>query len=298
MHAYHFALPILCAAGVGCSAPVSAASGTTEGLTEASISSTAVVLIERIVSGGDSARAEAVARFVRMRSGAVDDEALRMVGAAIDFPALDTCAPLSSARASENTSPRSVELVDVGTISVEANGSGLSLQPRRIPDIVDLVSGVVYSTRAPDPDALPSDAAYVLRSGGRLGLSAGGDDFAPFVATARAPGEPVDLRIDGQDAKAQGALVLSSDGPLEIAWDRGSPEDVVYIDVTQLASTGLRNVRCMFGDVGRAVLSPAVLADGEGTLAIHRLHREAFQARGIDTGEIRFDFARVVSFRR
>jgi hypothetical protein len=150
MHAHHFALPLLCATGVGCSAPVSATSGTTtEGLTEASISSTAVVLIERIVSGGDSARAEAVARFVRMRSGAVDDEALRMVGAAIDFPAMDACAPLSSARAPENSSPRSVELVDVGTISVEANGSDLSLQPRRLPDIGSGCTSVGRRIRSP-----------------------------------------------------------------------------------------------------------------------------------------------------
>jgi hypothetical protein len=33
-------------------------------------------------------------------------------------------------------------------------------------------------------------------------------------------------------------------------------------------------------------------------LAVHRLHREAFSARGVDPGEVRFDFARVVSFVR
>ena len=36
----------------------------------------------------------------------------------------------------------------------------------------------------------------------------------------------------------------------------------------------------------------------EGTLAVHRLHREAFHARGVEPGEVRFDFARVVAFAR
>jgi hypothetical protein len=292
-------LSLLCAAaGVGCSAPVYS---TVDGPMEASIggaASTAVVLIERTVAGGESTRAEAVARFVRMRSGAVDNEALRMVGAAIDFPRLGGCAPASDAKGPEATAVRAVELVDVGTISVEVNGSGLSLQPRRLPDIVDLVSGVVYSSRASDSEALPSDATYVLRAGGRLGLNAGGDEFAPFVVTATAPNEPSSLWIGGQDAKTAGGLVLSSDGPVDLAWDAGRPEDVVYVDVAQLTPTGMHNVRCVFADVGRAVLSPSTIADGEGTLAFHRLHREVFQARGIDAGEIRFDFARVVSISR
>jgi hypothetical protein len=297
---HSFTLPLVCAAAVGCSAPVYS---TGEGPMEASIAesaSTAVVLVERIAAGGESTRAEAVARFVRMRSGAVDSEALRMIGAAIDFPALGACALSSDAKGSETTAARALELVDVGTISVEVNGSGLSLQlqPRRLPEIVDLVSGVVYSSRAPDPEALPSDATYILRAGGRLGLNAGGDEFAPFAVMARAPGELDELWIGGQDAKTAGGLVLPSDTPVDLAWNAGRPEDLVYIDVAQLTSTGMRNARCLFADVGRAVLPSSAIADGEGSLTFHRFHREVFQARGVDTGEIRFDFARVVSLRR
>jgi hypothetical protein len=301
----------MCALGVGCSAPVGAATspGTAEASPEAvSASSSAVVLIERTVSSGESARAEAVARFLRMRSGAVDDDALRMVGAAIDFPTVGACAPLSAAKAPEDSAarvePRAVELVDVGFVSVEVNGVGLSLPPRRLPDIVDLVSGVVYSTRASDPEALPSDATYVVRASGHFGL--GGDsDLGPFVASAIAPvalGETEALLVGGQDVKAPGGVALTSDAPVELAWRGGNPEDVVYVDVTALPQTAAtsiptRGVRCMFSDAGRAVLSPAAFADGDtGTLSIHRLHREAFQARGIDTGEIRFDFARVVAW--
>jgi hypothetical protein len=292
MRTLDFALPVVLVAGIGCSAPVVTSA---EADAEASSTTAAVVLIERTVSPGESARAEAVARFVRMHGGAVDDEVLRMVGAAIDFPAMGTCAPLLAARAPEpeNGALQAVELVDLGTIAVEANGAKVSLQARRLPDIVDLVSGVVYSSRAPAPEALPADTAYVLRASGRPDL-----DVVPFAASAIAPSEPGELVVAGQDARTPGGLVLAPDMPADLSWGAGSLEDVIYVDVAQSSASGARNVRCLFDDTGRAVIAATSFTEGDGTMTIHRLHRESFQARGIDTGEIRFDFARVVSFRR
>jgi hypothetical protein len=300
----------------GCSAPVGAAPSGEGPAVEGTASSAALVLVERTVStgAGDSARAEAVARFIRMRAGSIDEEALRMVGATVDFPAAGTCAPLTTlstrtTQAPENEPARAVELVDVGSVSVEANGVSLSLPPRRLPDILELVSGVVYSTRAPDAESFPTEAPYVLRVSGRPNLSNGvpssmETDPGPFVVSAVAPaslGDSDTLQIGGHDAKTSGAIVLSSDAPIDVVWTAGNPEDIVYIDVTSANSSvspGSHASRCVFGDTGRAVLPPGVLALGEGTLGVHRLHREFFQARGIDSGEIRFDFARVLAFRR
>lgn len=292
MRSSFLAMFLLCA-GVGCSAPLSSP---TEPDAELS-SSSAVVLVERTVFVDDSARAEAVARFVRMRSGAVDDDALRMIGAAIEFPTLGTCAPLAAGQPPESGPARAVELVDVGSIGLEANGVRTALQPRRLPDIVDLVSGVVYSTRASDPDSFPSDASYVLHAAGRLDL-----DLAPFTASATAPHEPEELRVAGQDPRAPGGIVLPSDTATSLAWTAGNRDDVVYVDVSQPpppgTNSGPSNIRCLFEDAGHAVIAANALTSDDGTLTVHRVHREPFQAAGIDTGEIRFDFARTVSFRR
>jgi hypothetical protein len=292
MRSIDFVLPVLCLAGIGCSAPILTSA---EADAEASAQTTAVVLIERTVSTGDSTRAGAVARFIRMRGGSVDEDALRMVGASLDFPAMGTCASVVSARAAAPASgaARTVELVNLGAITVEANGARVSLSPRALPDIVDLVSGVVYSTRAPAPDALPAETSYVLRGSGRPEL-----DVAPFAVTATAPNEPGELLVQGQDARAPGGLLLAPDAPADLAWSAGGPEDVVYVDVTQSAAAGPRNVRCLFDDGGKAIIPASLFTEGEGTMTVHRLHREAFQARGIDTGEIRFDFARAATFRR
>jgi hypothetical protein len=309
------------AVSMACSAPVGAAAG--EGVTE-SPSSTAVVLIERTVASGESTRAEAVARFLRMRSGPVDDEALRMVGATVDFPAVGACSVLSKAKDPAIAAARAVELVDVGSVAIEANGVSISLPARRLPDIVDLVSGVVYSTRASDPDTLPSDATYILRASGPATV-AGDPDFQPLVASAVAPvalGESDALVVAGQDARNPNGVTLSLDGPVDLAWGAGNPSDLVYVDITAspafastgnptVASTALSSaqaVRCVFSDAGHASLAASAFVDDgsllgaqqglalatQGILSVHRLHREPFQARGIDSGEIRFDFARVV----
>jgi len=198
--------------------------------------------------------------------------------------------------------------VDVGSVAIEANGVSIALPPRRLPDIVDLVSGVVYSTRATDPEILPSDATYVLRASGPASV-AGEPDFQPLVASAVAPaalGETDALVVSGQDVRNPSGVVLSLDAPVDLAWGAGNPDDLVYVDVTaspvgtSSALTSSQAVRCVFSDVGHASLAATAFVDVggslEGTLSIHRLHHEAFQARGIDSGEIRFDFARVVAW--
>jgi hypothetical protein len=87
---------------------------------EASAPAAAVVVVERTAGPGDAARAEAVARFVQMRAGAVDDQALRMVGAAVDFPAFGACSTVG--RSWADAPARAVKLADVD-VSLEATST-------------------------------------------------------------------------------------------------------------------------------------------------------------------------------
>lgn len=288
-------LPLAVSALVGCTGTVPPQG---DADAEASSTATGVVVVERTVSaGGESTRAEAVARFVRMRSGAVDDDALRMVGAAVDFPAFGTCAQLSSSRTPSSQTGgapvRAIALVDVGAVTVETEGGRANLLPRRMPDVADVVSGVVYAAR-PGDTALPPRSRYTLRAAGSPDL-----DVAPFSVLANAPAEPSDLRIGGREARGA-AIDIPAQTPIEVAWEPGASDDLVYIDVAGASgSAGAATVRCLFGDNGRALLPAAAFATvDDGTLAVHRLHRESFHAAGVDPGEVRFDFARVVAISR
>jgi hypothetical protein len=289
-------------AAFGCSANVSGSSEAADAA-DAPSSTTAVVMVERTSVGAtlpaaETSRGEAVARFMRVRSttGAspVDgEEALRIVGADLDFPALGTCVSVSR-RAVRTIGTSTVQLLDVGSVSLEANGLHTSLSARQVPDVVDIVSGVVYA-RAADAELMPASTPYTLHVAGTPE-----QDIAGFTIAAHAPGEP-ELRIADQDARA-GSVVLGVSDPVFLVWDQGDAGDVIYVDITAtntLDAPRMPTIRCAFADTGSATLATTAFAAGdEGTLSVHRLHRESFRAPGITSGEVRFDFARMVTFTR
>lgn len=244
-----------------------------------SSAATAIVEIERTVGPGDSVRGDAiVARFVRVRQGAVDDPALRIAGIAEDVPLPGTCvAPSESAGAIQGG--RSVELLDVGQVELTGEGSKSAvLLPRSMPDPAGVVSGVFYSSRAAD----------VFAAGSPVSLrSSGGADLEGFSVSVTAPRDVGNVHV-----------TPVADG-LDVSWDttEADARDLVYVDVLSPAPRVV--MRCTSVDDGH-LLVPQGSINGidEGQLAVHRLHKESFKAKGIEPGEVRFDVAKIVTFRR
>jgi hypothetical protein len=271
-----------------------------------SSTATAVVVVERTTGPGDAVRGDAlIARFVRVRQGIVDEQALRIAGAAWDLPALGTC---STAAAGGDTQPalqpRSVDLLDVGALTVDGssaasgNGNGSAnssppgrstvLLPRSMPDPTGVVSGVFYSARS----------AEAFTPAARLQFhTSGGPDMAEgFRVDVAAPRDLADVHVTF--ASGTGGTGSS----LDVTWEAdpsaavtSEARDVVYVDV--LGPSSRLVTRCATLDVGQLTVpgsAVGILEDGQ--LAVHRLHRESFRAKGIEPGEIRFDIARVIAF--
>jgi hypothetical protein len=247
---------------------------------------TAVVVVERTSGPGDTVRGDAViARFVRVRQGAVDDQALRLAGAAWDLPSVSPALGTCSATAREvlpALQTRNVDLLDLGVLTVDsaANRSTVLL-PRSLPDPTGVVSGVFYSARSGDAFA----------PAGRIQIhTPGGPDMAEgFRVDVPAPRDIADARVSATQAG------------LELGWDPdGGPGDgrkSVYIDVVGPSSVLV--TRCSTLDFGQFLIPAAALGSvAEGAVSIHRTHRESFRTKGIDPGEVRFDIARVVTFHR
>ena len=73
--------------------------------------------------------------------------------------------------------------------------------------------------------------------------------------------------------------------------------DLVYVDVLSPAPRVV--MRCTSIDAGRILVPQGSIAGiEEGQVAVHRLHKESFKAKGIEPGEVRFDVAKIVTFRR
>ena len=277
------ALSIGSLASMGCS--LTATPDAPDAAEATSSTATAMVVVERTTGPGDAVRADAViARFVRVHQGTVDDQALRIAGAAWDLPAVGTC---SSTQPTQTAlQPRSVDLLDVGVLTLgdrDTPGSAKTtvLLPRTMFDPTGGVSGVFYSAR--------SSEAFTPSSRLQLHTSGGPDLPEGFLVNVASPREVADVRV------ATGAS-----SSLEVAWEATEADDardLVYVDV--IAPSARLVARCTTFDVGHLVVPGATLgALEEGQLSVHRLHRESFRTKGIEPGEIRFDVARVVTFRR
>jgi hypothetical protein len=254
-------------------------SSTDSGAETTSSTATAIVAVERTSGPGDAVRGDAViARFVRVKQGAVDDPALRMAGVAEDIPVPGACF------APSDTTPviqgRGVELLDVGQIVLTSeDAKSTVLLPRSMPDPAGVVSGVIYSSRSAD----------VFSSGSRVSLrSNGGSDLLDgFTVSATAPRDVADVHV------------TSVPSGLDVSWDAegADPHDLVYVDVLSPAPRVV--MRCTSIDAGRLLVPAGSIAGiDEGQLAVHRLHKESFKAKGIEPGEVRFDIAKIVTFRR
>ncbi len=274
-------VPLLLLGAVSSSALVACVGGAPEpvGSDPTSSTATAIVVIERAVGPGDSIRGDAViARFVRVRQGAVDDPALRIAGVAEDIPLPGTCfAPSESSGAVQGG--RSVELLDVGQVVLTGEGSKSTvLLPRSMPDPAGVVSGVFYSSRAAD----------VFAAGSPVSLrSSGGADLEGFSVSVTAPRDVGDVHV---------ASVANG---LDVSWDAADADahDLVYVDVLSPAPRVV--MRCTSVDDGHLLVPHGSISGiDEGQLAVHRLHKESFKAKGIEPGEVRFDVAKVVTFRR
>lgn len=264
-------LPLVALAAVGCSSQVGPAE-------EAAPSSTAaaVIVVSRSAGPGDTLRDDSiVARFVRVRQGApLDEAALRLAGVANDLPSPGTCRTTVDEKSAMQG--REIDLLDVGPMSVE----GTILLPRQMPDPTGIVSGVFYSARS----------AEAFTPASRLQLRASGGQALPegFVVNVTAPKELGEVRVS------------STNAGLDVSWDVADENDaraVVYMDVIDRASRVV--TRCGSVDGGRFVVPAESVANvDEGQVVLHRVHHESFTAKGIAPGQVRFDLARVVTFRR
>jgi len=292
----------------GCAGTVSGAPGTGDAETP---TTHAVVLVERTLDPTEGSRAEASARFVRV-AGSSTTGALQTIGASLDLPPPGSCASVSSLVAgvvlSDGAERALIELADVGSVSIDTGDApGARLAPRQLPDVTDVVSGVVYA-RAADLSLFPASVPYLVHV-------SGGPDLDPIDTSATAPADPIDVHVVGEDGR--GGAELASGGPIELDWPVGglSSSDTLYVDVRPSGGSGVRCVLAPDGDVAgdagdsqaaeqrHAALPAASLFDEhgaftEGTLVIHRVHRESFRARGLDSGEVRFDFARSLAYKR
>jgi hypothetical protein len=279
------------------------------------------VSVEQVVqhgAAGPAMRTRVSARFVRVSGGLDHGTADQVVGSQ-GRPMADLglgCQWEESVARSASTlsdpslaSEGSIELLDVGDIVLRAGAQIMPLAARAFPDVGDLVSGVVYTSRGGD-GALPLAGTYLIETTGSPLV----DGFSMRVD---APDAPTGVRFaQGADVVALDAsdLVLVSGEPLALSWDTDARSaqgarsaggdavkdagDKIVVEMTQLGSEASTLV-CAFDDVGNGVVPASQLVFPSGAdvdVSVHRHRRMSvpasqLNARSIDGAVVEFDFA-------
>jgi hypothetical protein len=263
-------------------------SGTVVSGSDASTSSTQAMLsVERTAVAGEPAavRAHASAHFLRLQAGADPALAARLVGASTELPAIGQCQAVGvlSDQAMPLAPLGPVDLVDVGEVAVEASNVRAIFAARAFPDVADLVSGVVYTTRDLVTNPLPDRGTYTFRI-------AGSSMVPPFSVDALAPGPTTDLSVAGMPLRGEALPVQRGD--LAIRWSPAANTELVYVELASLEDGPLDRVRCTFANDGQGIIAASALPRAATqSISIHLVRREGVAAPGIDGGWIRFDLA-------
>lgn len=284
-----FVLTALCA--VGCSAPVvDEVAGATGGVTQG------IILVERVTTVEGAPQTNVSAKFMRLAASADPELAERVVGSRLDLPAAGECMAVSPLAGEDTSSALSalgtIELLDVGDLTMKTGDSVTPLAARAFPDAFGLVSGVFYTSRDAAAD-LPAPAKYVLEGSGSSSIDR-------FAIEADAPAAPDEVRVG--DAALGDEVVIEGGSSAVVRWRSDAAlsaqaGDLVYVDITAASGAALR---CAFNDEGRGEVPASILRGGvlgalpaAATLSVHRVRLGTFIGPGIDLGEVRFDLSVV-----
>lgn len=261
---------------LGCSieatAPVDEEDGTTH----------AVIRIERAEStDGSTARAEALAGFVRVPPLVDPVNAMTLVGLGLNLPEVGECNVGSSGAAAVPLSETArVEFLPAGDVTLEVGDSKDKLAPNAFPTVTDSISGVLYTSRNREAALLPAGVLYTVSA-----------DELPVTASERAPAALEGVTAGGVPLAEVSRL--NHDAPLDLTWNVGAPDDFVYVELG--TGDASRRTVCTFADdVGAGTVPLADFQPGEaGRVALHRLrsHDFEFVSDRKNRGELRFDFA-------
>lgn len=190
-----------------------------------------------------------------------------------------------AARSTEPTARAEVRLLDVGALEVRSDGQTLALEPRRLPDLFRVVSGVVY-------------AAEGELSGSRWQFRAQGNSTAripAFEVEAQAPESLTGLSLASQPITNSNAVRLPRT-PFSVRWTRGDANDLVVAHFEGAQDSNQPSaIVCSARDDSGAIDVDATWAEriarvaAAGRVVIHRVRVRPFALSGVDDAAVVFD---------
>jgi hypothetical protein len=247
-------------------------------------SSSAVLFVERQVAETPGSTAHVGARFVQF-AGLSPDALPDLLGTPRVPSGTIGCAERGDTAVDTAAGRAEARLLDVGPIEVRAGDTVLQLEPRRFPDLWNVVSGVIYATDG----ELPSEAWRFSAPGNpqsRIGA---------FDVEAHAPEDLAGVTVADQALVPNGTVSIPRRA-FGVRWVRGDRDDGVV--VTFEARGGAERpttIACGARDEGLLDVETAWaeriadMARGGATVTVHRIRARPFTVQPMDAAQVVFD---------
>jgi hypothetical protein len=246
--------------------------------------SSAVLFVERQAAEGPNSTAHVGARFVQF-TGLAADALPDLLGIPRVPEGVVGCHERGDTPFDTSGGRAEARLLDVGPIEVRAGDSVLRLEPRRFPDLWNVVSGVIYATDG----ELPSDA-WRFSAPGNLQSRVGA-----FDVEARAPEELSGLAV-AEQALTPGATVQIPRRAFAVRWVRGERDDGLVVTFESGPSAARPStITCTARDEGLLEIDAgwadriAELARAGATIHVHRVRARPFNVPQLDAAQVVFD---------
>jgi len=211
---------------------------------------------------------------------------VRLVGLSSSSPEPGSCERIDYARTSTEATAavQRVEMLDVGEVTLVAEGRSSTLARQAFPTVTDFIAGVVYTTRDLSSEPLPPASSYSI-------LARGAGKIAPFRIDATAPEEISNVTLEGVPLPELSGVVRGAG--TRLAWKPGRIGDKLVVEIKSPDRPG--DVNCAFDDsAGHGNLPPdAFVSIGTVRLEIHRLRKTSLTTKGLDRSEVAFDYSLV-----
>ena len=179
-------------------------------------------------------------------------------------------------------------LLDVGPIDVRSGDRSVRLEPRRFPDLWNVVSGVIYAT---DGELAADEWQFSAAGNPQTRLGA-------FDVSLRAPEDLAGLVI-AEQAFAPGSNVLIPRRGFQVRWSRGDDAgDGVMLTIESAPGADRpTTIECTTRDEGVLdVDAPwadrmADVARTGATIALHRVRTHPFTGLSVESAQVVFDFS-------
>ncbi len=246
---------------VGCAAPVGPEpdAGSTQQL------SVVEVRTWHAPADGALARFDAAARFVSVREPGLPSDALELLG--LEWPTIPagTCAQLDADATARPASAFRVDLRDLSPVTLRVEGDDgvtfpVALEPRAFPDVVGLVSGVVFVGPSELPSVAPAPRSVSLVLGSVP---------APALDLPDVPA-PVELVDATPSEAAPGTFTVDANG-LDLVTPAPKGDDRIAVEIVR---SGVVRARCRVDAGGKLRVGSAALGGaGEATLVVRAQRR-------------------------